>query len=93
MFIILFYSILFMLSKFLFCVILIGALLSLHTGFAINAFSHKDGGAIDIPFIAKWIAPVFMHKAHHTHARTYDYSAGGINDFSVTYIERFLIKR
>jgi hypothetical protein len=44
-----------MFSKFLFCVIAIGSLLSLHTGFAINAFSHKDGEAIDIPFIAKWI--------------------------------------
>ncbi len=92
LFIVLFYTMLFMFSKFLFCVIAIGSLLSLHTGFAINAFSHKDGEAIDIPFVAKWIAPVYMHKAHHSYARTYDYSAGDINDFSVTYIERFLVK-
>ena len=93
LFVIMFYSLLFTFSKFLFCVVLIGGLLSLHTGFAINAFSHKDGGAIDIPFVARWIAPIFMHKVHHEFARTYDYSSSDINDFSVTYIERFLIKR
>jgi len=93
LFVVLFYTTLFFFSKFLFCIIAIGGLLSLHTGFAINAFSHENGHAIDIPLIAKWIAPVFMHKEHHEYARTYDYSVGDINDFSVYYIERFLIKR
>ncbi len=93
LFLVAFYATLFVVNEFVFCVVLLGGLLSLHTGFAINAFSHKDGGAVNIPFIAKWIAPVYMHKAHHNNARTYDYSADGIKDFSVPYIEKFLIKK
>lgn len=89
----LFYMALFMMSKFVFCAVLLASLASMHNGLIVNAFSHIDGVAIDRPLLAKMVSPIFMHKDHHVYARSYDYSKDGVKDFSVYFIEKWLMKK
>lgn len=72
--------------------VLIACLLSIHNALAVNAFSHNTKGeALDVPWLARWVNPIFLHKHHHDNGRLLDYSHMGVTDYWARLITRFLV--
>jgi fatty-acid desaturase len=87
-----FHTTLYLLSPTISCVVLIACLLSIHNALAVNAFSHSPtAGALDIPFLARWANPAFMHKYHHDNGRLMDYSHKGVVDHWAWFTAKFLV--
>ena len=87
----------FLINETLFLSCMLAAVLSIFTGFVINAFSHNpsitdEQKATDNLFLARWVNPLFMHKYHHDVPSLYDYSHKGVADFSSNFIVKFLTK-
>ena len=94
---ILFHTSTFLINQTLFLSCLLAAVLSILTGFCINAFSHDPNStskqkATNNLFLSRWVNPLFMHKYHHDVPSLYDYSHNGVVDFSSNFIVKFLTK-
>jgi stearoyl-CoA desaturase (delta-9 desaturase) len=76
--------------------IMLGAILSLHTGFFINAYNHDLGNADNLAnnktWLAKWICPAFNHRRHHEQTSGYNDSTPEAYDWQVYMIDKFLKK-
>lgn len=88
------YSVLYLISPFLFFTVLMACLLSTHYGLAVNAFGHnpkKEGlnKAVNNVLLSKIINPIFMHYTHHETPSKFDYSEGTVVDYS-KYFKKFV---
>lgn len=87
-----FHTTLYLISPVVSAAVLIACLLSIHNALALNAFSHSAAkGALDIPVLARWVNPAFLHKYHHDNGRLQDYSYMGVTDYWWRFAARFVV--
>ena len=92
-----FYLILAFVSHWLMLACLLASVLSFGVAMYVNAFSHNpkekhSNKAVNQKFLARVVNPIFLHRDHHDHSLSYDYSTPEVKDFSAFFIKRFLIK-
>jgi len=84
---IVFYLCLFAINSTVGYIVLLAALLTVNSGFCINAFTHTvknntghPHNAIDNVFLGKWVNPIFFHKQHHEQSDLIDHSTVQVKD-------------
>lgn len=86
-----FHMSMYLLSPAVSCAFLIAGFLSINNGLLVNAFSHNTKGeALDTPWLARLVNPIFLHKHHHDNGNLLDYSHNGVTDFWARFAMRFL---
>lgn len=88
----------YLISNELFFVVILLSFFSRIVTAHINAFTHtfRDDGSphvINMPLKALLITSEYNHKIHHEHPSSYDFSAGGVKDWTKVAIDKFLSKK
>lgn len=93
---IIFYTAIYVMSPNIFFAILVGNIVSMHTGLLINFLGHKkiNGSmtTINRPWLAVPFSPSFNHRYHHDHPRDFSEAGPGNFELGAWLIKNFLVK-